>query len=64
MKNKRKVVISDNVQEPYNTGYKIAANGKWEYEQYWRMSHLEMRRANPSRKRRGHLDALRATVAH
>ena len=64
MKKKKKVGISDFVQEPYSTGYKIAANGKWEYEQYWRMSHLEMRRAQPAKKRRNHIDALRATVAH
>tara|TARA_R100000700_G_C3046345_1_gene67845 strand:+ start:196 stop:390 length:195 start_codon:yes stop_codon:yes gene_type:complete len=64
MRKKRKKTIGDSIQEPYRTGYKIAANGKWEYEQYWRMTLLEMRRAQPARNRRNRIDALRATVVH
>jgi len=56
MKNKTRV--NDFVQEPYNTGYKKASYGKWEYEQYWRMSHLELRKAYPAKRRRSQFDAV------
>jgi len=42
-------IKSITIQEPYRTEYKKAARGKWEYEEYWRMSHLERRQANPQR---------------
>tara|TARA_R110000824_G_C15153100_1_gene671224 strand:+ start:1045 stop:1224 length:180 start_codon:yes stop_codon:yes gene_type:complete len=39
------------IQEPYRTGYKIASKGKWYYEEYWIISHLEKRKANPQKMR-------------
>ena len=42
---------SSNVQEPYKAEYKKAARGKWYYQEYWTMSHLERRKANPQKMR-------------
>ena len=47
----RPKVKSFTIQEPYKTAYKKAACGKWEYEEYWTMSHLERRQANPQKMR-------------
>ena len=46
-----KTKTNDFIQEPYKTGYKEAANGKWEYEEYWNMSHIERRKAATQIKR-------------
>ena len=48
----KKKIISFNIQEPYKTEYEKAANGKWYYEEYWTMSHIERRNANPQKLRR------------
>ena len=48
----RPKVKSFTIQEPYHTGYAVAAKGKWYYEEYWTMSHLERRKANPQKQRR------------
>ena len=40
---------STNIQEPYKAEYKRASKGKWYYEEYWIMSHLERRKANPQK---------------
>ena len=45
-------VKSFTIQEPYKSGYTEAARGKWYYEEYWTMSHLERRKANPQKQRR------------
>ena len=50
--NGKSKVKSFTIQEPYKTEYKKASNGKWEYEEYWTMSHLERRKANPQKQRR------------
>ena len=47
---KRKI-ISFNIQEPYRTEYEKAAHGKWYYKEYWIMSHIERRQANPQKMR-------------
>ena len=39
-------IKNNNIQEPYKTEYKIASKGKWYYEEFWRISHLENRKAN------------------
>ena len=44
-------VKSFHIQEPYKSGYTEAACGKWYYEEYWTMSHLERRQANPQKMR-------------
>jgi hypothetical protein len=40
------------IQEPYKSGYKKAANGCWYVEEYFKMSHLERRKADPQTTRR------------
>ena len=50
--NGRAKVKSFTIQEPYKSGYTEAANGKWYYEEYWTMSHLERRQANPQKAKR------------
>ena len=47
----RKRSRSFQIQEPYRTGYKIESKGKWYYEEYWIISHLEKRKANPQKMR-------------
>ena len=47
----RKRSRSFQIQEPYRTGYKIASKGKWYYEEYWTISLLEKRKANPQKMR-------------
>ncbi len=43
---------SENIQEPYKSGYIKAANGKWEYLEYFIISHIEKRQAYPQKRRR------------
>ena len=47
----KKKIVDIYIQEPYRTGYTEAAQGKWYYEEYWKMSHLERRQANPQKMR-------------
>tara|TARA_R100001443_G_scaffold107392_1_gene117242 strand:+ start:5033 stop:5212 length:180 start_codon:yes stop_codon:yes gene_type:complete len=47
-----KKLYKASIQEPYKSGYEKASNGKWYYEEYWVMSHIERRKAYPAIRRR------------
>ena len=42
-----KKIKGTSVQEPYRSGYAKAAKGLWWLEQYFIVSHLERRKADP-----------------
>jgi len=48
----KKDIKSLNIQEPYRTEYAKAANGKWYYQEYWTVSHIERRQAEPQKQRK------------
>jgi len=50
---KKPKVYKSVIQDYYRKGYEKAANGKWYYEEYWLMSHIERRKAQPAKRRRG-----------
>tara|TARA_R110002020_G_scaffold23434_1_gene77904 strand:- start:550 stop:720 length:171 start_codon:yes stop_codon:yes gene_type:complete len=43
------------IQDYYRKGYEKAANGKWYYEEYWLMSHMERRKAYPQKRRKDYI---------
>ena len=52
MKKKENRPNKAQIQEPYKTGYEKAAKGKWYIEEYFVISHLEKRIAEPQIRRR------------
>ena len=50
------------IEEPYESGYRLASNGKWEYYEYFKLSHLERRKAYPARRKRGYAPEPEPTV--